>query len=89
MGENQQPNHNEYKTAELALAAGLVTLGYQFLRLDGDNPSRLFFVFAYDEEIERLETAHYAGKMLVDTLGYSTAHRRMKDLIMQRRKKMP
>jgi len=84
---NHQTERDVYTTAELALAAGLVTLGYEFLQLEGDNPNRLFFVFGDDDELPGLETAFYAGKMLVDAQAFGIALRRLKDVLYEEKRR--
>lgn len=85
--EKKIKDQTVYATSDLALATGLMTLGYAFLRIDGENPNRLFFHFVYDEEIPPLETAFYAGQMSVDAQSFAVNHRRLKTVLFEHKRR--
>lgn len=80
----QTENKNRFTTSDLALAATLITCGYQLLGLDKTNPKRNGFIFCrleIDEDFEKTIEDYFDDKLEVSPRIYFNNIKLLKDRI--------
>lgn len=70
-----------YKTYDLALAACLHANHFPIVDIDKTNPSRVQFIFAHTEQLDRTVTDFWNHRALVDAHGYFNAIKSLKTRI--------
>lgn len=55
--------NKNFSTFDLGLAAVLVTMGYELLKLDKANPKKVRFVFKQEKSIEQAMLDYYEDKI--------------------------
>lgn len=75
-----------FRTSELALASGLVALGFDYQGTDGDDPRHLDFIFKSHADILVAEAEYYRAELLCEIGAFYNAFRLLKREVYSKRK---
>lgn len=75
---------NKLKYNELGFVSALVSLGYPVLEREMQG-GKVFFLFDYDPEIERMEKDYYNNNLSVDAQTFNLQQKALKASIYQGR----
>ncbi len=67
-----------FETSDLPLAVTLLTLGFNSIRLDTTDSSRVIFVFSQDEKLQEAIDEFWAGKLLIEPKTFWNVQREIK-----------
>lgn len=63
-------NDSHFLSYDIGLAAALVTLHFELLSLNRNNPRKIGFIFLRTLELEQATQEYFAGRLLVDARSF-------------------
>ena len=81
MKKRSNENNCEYTTTDLGLSAALLTVGFELVSLNKQNPNKVVFIFSRKTGIDKTIKSYWNGDLKVDAQGYFNAIKRLKNQI--------
>lgn len=79
MNNSDEMNRSSFfETSDLPLTVTLVTLGFNPIRLDAIDPSRVVFLFPQEEKLQAAIDKFWAGKLVVEPKAFWNTQRELK-----------
>lgn len=84
--ENDQKTVPDFTTSDIALGAALLSLGFEYGGVRGDNTHKLDFVFTGGTEVLMAEASYYRGELKVEVASFYNSLRLLKGEIYDTRR---